>query len=47
MQREEKQSQIYGIEILQMSKCRDEESKLKYTELQDYRCKYTETEQVK
>ena len=38
MQRRGKQSQICRTEILQLSKCRDEESKLKYTELEDCRC---------
>ena len=37
MQRQGKQSQICRTEILQLSTCRDKESKLKYTELKDCR----------
>ena len=32
-QRRGKQSKVYRIELLQMSICRDEESKLKFTKL--------------
>ena len=47
MQRQGKQSQIYGIKILQMSICRDKGGKLKHAKLKDCRCQYPETKQAK
>ena len=47
MQGRIKKNKVYRTEILQMSICRDEESKLKYTELKDCRCQYTESKQAK
>ena len=46
-QRRGKHSKIYRTEILQMSICRDEETKVKNTELKHSRCKYEETRRVK
>ena len=47
MHRQGMQNQIYGIEMLKMSICRDKGGKLKHTELKDCRCQYPETKQAK
>ena len=45
MQKQGKQRQIDGIELLQMSICRDEERKLRYTEVKTCKCQYRERKQ--
>ena len=47
MQRSEKQGKICRTEILQMSICEDEESKINYTEVKYCRCEYAEARQAK
>ena len=47
MHRRGKQNKIYITEILQMLLCRDEESKVKYTEVKYYRSQYVETRKAK
>ena len=47
MQKQGKQSEIYKIEKLQVSICRDEERKLKYTELKTCRGQYGDPKKAK
>ena len=47
MKRQGKQSKIYATQILQMSICRDEVSKSKYTEMKYCRYQYPETKKAK
>ena len=42
MQRRVKQSKIYRTKLVQMSLCRDEGSKVKYTELKYCKCQYSQ-----
>ena len=47
MQRFGKQIKVYRTDILQMSICRNEESKVKSTQLKKCKCQYAETRQEK
>ena len=46
-QRRGKQSEIYRTDTLQMSICRDEESKVKSAELKHWRCQYAGMKKAK
>ena len=47
MQTRRQKSEIYKTEILQMLICKDDESKVKYTELKNCRCQFAETRKEK
>ena len=47
MQRLGKQIKVYRTDILQMSICRNEESKVNSTQLKKCKCQYAETRQGK
>ena len=47
MQRRGKQSKIYRAETLQILKCRDEETQVKYRELKYRRWQYAQTSKAK
>ena len=47
MQRRGKQGKICRTKTLEMSICRDEESKVKYGDLKYCRCQYAETRKAK